>query len=323
MPLISVIIPVYKVEKYLPECLDSVAAQSFQDFELILVDDGSPDICGQMCEDYAKSHPNTVVLHQKNAGLSAARNNGVKIARGQYISFIDSDDFVSPDYLSYLYELISKYDADIAIGGCQKTYDSKKVAVSQENDSDECVTPCQALINICYGKYCINAWAKLYRRDLVERYPYPVGKLYEDIATTHKIIGDSKCVAYGSRVIYYYRQREQSITHDVITEKQFDGIEAVQKQLAYAEERYPEAVPAAQARCAMKCIDIATRIMNGDGNKKLFRRVKNEMKPFVRPLLKDANLSFQTKIRGVAINMGYFSCFMMTKLYSILKTRSE
>lgn len=319
MALISVIIPVYKVENYLKECLDSVSSQSFKDFELILVDDGSPDSCGQMCEDYARTHPNTVVLHQKNAGLSAARNNGVKAAKGQYVSFIDSDDYVSSDYLSFLYDLISKYDADVAIGGVLKTYDSKKVVIPKKNDFDKCVLPCEALINICYGKYCINAWAKLYKKELVEKYPYPEGKLYEDIATTHKIIGDSDRVAYGTRVIYFYRQREQSITHDIITEKQFDGIEAVNKQLIYAKKNYPEAVPAAHARCAMKCIDIATRIMNGDGNRNLFNRVRNEMKIHLHPILKDGNLSLQTKIRGVAIFLGYGPCKLMTKMYTFFK----
>ena len=113
---VSVIVPVYKVEKYLGRCIESIIAQTYRDFELILVDDGSPDNCGKICDEYAKKYDYIRVLHQQNQGLSAARNNGVPLSRGAWITFIDSDDFVTPDYLEYLAGLCDTYKAEIAVG---------------------------------------------------------------------------------------------------------------------------------------------------------------------------------------------------------------
>ena len=124
-PKISVIVPVYKVEAYLRRCVDSVLAQTFKDFELILVDDGSPDKCGEICEEYASSHPFISVIHQKNQGLSAARNNAVPMSRGEFITFVDSDDVITPDYLEYLYGLSESHHADVSVGGFIYQYEKR------------------------------------------------------------------------------------------------------------------------------------------------------------------------------------------------------
>lgn len=116
-PLISIIVPVYKVEAYLKKCVDSILAQTYQKYELILVDDGSPDRCGEICDQYARDCAAVRVIHQANQGQAAARNNGVKSSTGELITFIDSDDYVEPDYLEYLLGLLRRYNADIAVGG--------------------------------------------------------------------------------------------------------------------------------------------------------------------------------------------------------------
>ena len=323
MPQISVIVPVYKVEQYLEACLASIAAQTFRDYELILVDDGSPDRCGEMCEAYAAQHPNVMVIHQKNAGLSAARNTGAKAAAGEYISFIDSDDYIAPDCLEYLYGLITEFDADIAIGGRMRVYDSRPADPPVKKDYETAVSPEEALINLCYGskdgrEWPITAWGKLYCRDLVLRYPYPVGRLYEDIATTHKLVGASHMVAYGSRVIYYWRQREQSITHDVITEKQFDGILSAEEQLRYVERHYPGAVPAAKARCANKCVDIAYRIVIGNRDRVLFRKVRKCLSPYIGSVLRDRRLSISVRVRSFVLMLGYYPFLLFSKVFLLL-----
>lgn len=319
MPKISVIVPVFKVEQYLPECLDSISNQTYQDFELILVDDGSPDSCGAMCDDYARNHQNTKVIHQKNAGLSEARNHGVKAASGEYVTFIDSDDVVSPDYLEYLMMLNEKYGTDVSIGNVQKFWDDKLTKTIPLAENDRKVPVSQALTEICYGKISIYACGKLYRRELVEKYPYPAGKLYEDTATTHKIIGEVDEISHGTRVIYYWRQRSGSITHDEITEHHLWGIAAAKEQTTYMQKNYPEVVPAAQARCVMKIIDLSYRLVVGKTDKVLFDRIRTELKPLFMPLLKNKKAGVSLKVRATALYLGYIPYYIICKLYHAVK----
>ena len=314
-PKISIIVPVYQVEAYLPACLDSITAQTFRDFELILVDDGSPDTCGAICDAYAAAHSGTRVLHQSNAGLSEARNNGVKIAKGEYVTFIDSDDFVAPDYLEYLLSLAEKYNADVVCGE-KRTFSDGQDPVRAEAAGKERLIPAgQALSEICYGKLPIYAWAKLYRRALAEKYPYPAGQLYEDTATTYKIVGDAGRMVYGSRVIYYWRQRSGSITHSAIDERHFFGITAAKEQLAYMEQHYPEAIPAARARCAMKTIDLAYRLVMSKMDRPLFERIRAEIKPLLPQLTADPKAGRSLKLRSTVLSWGYVPYRLLSVCY--------
>ena len=314
-PKISVIVPVYKVETYLPACLESITAQTFQDFELILVDDGSPDACGAMCDTYAADHPNTRVLHQANAGLSEARNNGVKIARGEYVTFIDSDDFVAPDYLEYLLHLAEKYNAEVSCGECLSFPDGASPIRPDEPETEQYLQAAQALSDICYGKLPIFACSKLYRRELAEKHPYPAGQLYEDTATTYKIVGDAGHMVCGSRIIYYWRQRSGSITHSAINERHFYGITAAKEQLAYMEQHYPNAVPAARARCAMKTIDLAYRLVMGKMDRALFERIRAEIKPLLPQLKADPKAGLSLKVRSTVLSWGYVPYRILSLVY--------
>lgn len=318
-PKVSIIVPVYKVEAYLPVCLESISSQTFQDFELILVDDGSPDNCGAMCEEYAAQHPNTRVIHQANAGLSEARNNGVKIARGEYVTFIDSDDFVSPDYLEYLLALAEKYDAEVSCGTCLSFFDGETPHRPEAEDHTGILPAGQALSDICYGKFHIFACAKLYRRELAEKYPYPAGQLYEDTATTYKIVGAAGHMAYGLRIIYYWRQRSGSITHAAIDERHFFGITAAREQLAYMEQHYPDAVPGARARCAMKIIDLAYRLIMGKTrDRALFERIRAEIKPLAPLIRADRKAGISLKVRSTVLSWGYLPYRTLSVLYHTL-----
>lgn len=323
MPKVSVIVPVYKVERYLQECLDSISNQTFQDYELILVDDGSPDSCGKMCDEYAHKHGNTKVIHQENAGLSEARNQGVKIAEGEYVTFIDSDDYVAPDYLEYLVFLMEKYQAEVSMAERVLFWDGQPIVMKERQPEDFNMQPTEALTQICYNKMSICAWGKLYKRDLVEKYPYPKGQLYEDTATTYKIVGASDRIAYGNRVIYYWRQRNDSITHAKITEKHFYGIIAASEQLAYMQEHYPEAVPAARARCIMKIIDISYRLVMGEKDMALFRRIRKEVIPLLRHILRDKKVCMSLKVRATALGCGYLPYLIVSKLYFRTKENAK
>ncbi len=212
--MISVIVPVYNVEKYLSRCIDSILNQTYTDYELILVDDGSTDNSGKICDDYAEKKSNIKVIHQKNGGLSSARNTGTDNSKGSYITFIDSDDLVSNTYLETLFELLKKYDADISCCDFSFFYDESEIVNEQNNILEKCLDGETALEEMLYGKmHGSSACAILMKRSIAETYKFPIGKFHEDDFVTFSYYGAAKKVAVTSEKMYYYFQRAVSIMH--------------------------------------------------------------------------------------------------------------
>jgi glycosyltransferase involved in cell wall biosynthesis len=208
--LISIIIPVYKTEFYLRKCLNSIVNQSYKNLEIILVDDGSPDTCGKICDEYAALDSRIKVIHQKNRGLSAARNAGLKIATGEYIGFTDSDDWIENDMFETLYLGALKYGTDITICG----YFSVKGAKYRERREEHTVLLGRedALHHLLLDKTITNhAWNKLYKRELFEDVYYPEGRTFEDIATTYKLFEKADKVVCLDSCKYYYLERNDGI----------------------------------------------------------------------------------------------------------------
>ena len=217
MPEISVIIPVYKVERYLDACVESVVGQTFTDLEIILVDDGSPDGCPQMCDAWAAKDPRIKVIHQRNGGLSAARNSGLDIATGAYIAFVDSDDRLEPEALQRALEAYHDGNADMIIFNLVCT-DEDNTALKEPDYTffqDEIITPdefWQKLFALHgQGNYYVSAWNKLYKAEMFRNIRYAVGKRYEDMFILPSLIDQCeriKCLAYQG---YRYTQRSGSI----------------------------------------------------------------------------------------------------------------
>ena len=212
---ISVIVPVYNVEKYLYRCVESILNQSFKDYELILVDDGSTDKSGNICDEYAKKYEYVRVIHKKNGGPSETRNTGILQANGNYVTYIDSDDYVSNDYLECLYNLLMLQNADIACArfcsfddqgvinndNCNKTsvrtYSGKNACIALLNEKDFQTSSCNLLI----------------KKEIAIENLFPIGKYHEDELTTFKYFLAAEKVAITDKIIYYYYQREGSIMH--------------------------------------------------------------------------------------------------------------
>lgn len=211
---ISVIIPIYNVEKFLPRCLDSVINSNYQNLEIILVDDGSTDSCSQICENYKKKDSRIKVIHKSNGGLSDARNKGIDIATGEYISFVDSDDAVDEDMFSYLLKLLLDNKCDISV--CNYiTFSTIELPSTQVNKRDNIIVynreeALNILLkgNISHSDY---AWNKLYKKELFESIRYPKGRKMEDIGTTYKLYYKAKNIVIGDAIKYFYYQRENSI----------------------------------------------------------------------------------------------------------------
>lgn len=235
--MISVIVPVYNVEPYLRQCIDSILAQTYTDFELILIDDGSTDNCGAVCDEYAAKDDRIRVFHQENAGVSAARNTGITAARGEYIAFVDSDDWVVPTYLNRLYMQLIEYDADISVCGMLSFADDCEPENADffADGNLKIMTGRDACLSIYRmdGIVPIMAWGKLYRRQLFAGIHYPIGKIHEDDATTPKLLYRAKKISILSAPLYAYRQRKGSIMHERFTEKHFDTIYAIDSCISF------------------------------------------------------------------------------------------
>lgn len=237
MAKISVIVPVYKVEQYLRRCVDSILSQTFSDFELILIDDGSPDRCGEICDEYKQRDDRVVVIHQSNGGLSAARNTGIAWcfdkSNSNWFTFIDSDDWVHPKYLEDLLHAVQKYQTKVSICEFYETIDEG--AEIAEYGKEEVVTPEEF-----YDKNRINAtvaWGKLYNRECFEKIRFPQGRLHEDEFTTYKILFQYSYIAIVKKKLYYYFRNNQSIMHMTWSDKRLDALEAHKEQIHFFMER--------------------------------------------------------------------------------------
>ena len=238
MPEISVIVPVYKVEPYIHKCVDSILAQAFSDYELILVDDGSPDTCGNICDEYAKKDARIRVIHKENGGLSDARNAGMKIACGGYVIFIDSDDHIDADMLSYLYENLTKADADMATCGIYEVYADR---IEKQEEELEFVCSGEEAFRCILQGHTIRGeiWNKLIKRSCISDLEFPKGKLYEDIFYTVDMMQRIKKVAVGTKPKYYYLHRSDSITGKAYRPKLFDIIDGYTKNYQVLAVVYP------------------------------------------------------------------------------------
>ena len=240
MPDISVIVPVYKVEPYLHRCVDSILSQTFRDFELILVDDGSPDRCGEICEEYASIHPFIHVIHQENGGLSAARNSGIDWAfansESLYLAFVDSDDWVAPEYLEMLYRAVKDTGCAISACGIQRTA-GEPLPTGQGYCVEKIPSEDYYCTKTFHDGITVVAWNKLYRKDLFAAVRYPVGKLHEDEFTTYRLVYGVDAVAVVQARLYAYFQNDAGIMRSAWNPRRMHSLEAVEQQIEFAKEK--------------------------------------------------------------------------------------
>ena len=204
-PLVSVIIPVYNTKKYLNRCFDSIKNQTYQNLEIIIVDDGSTDGSNALCEEFRKQDNRTIIISQPNRGLSAARNVGINICHGDFITLIDSDDAVEKDFIEYLVELILENKSDMAICAHKEMKKGKTICNFGKGFSKKQYTQEECLRDMLNEKgFTVSAWGKLYDKKLFSKIHFPEGKLHEDLGTTYKLIINSKKISYGPEPKYIY-----------------------------------------------------------------------------------------------------------------------
>ncbi len=280
---ISVIVPIYKVEDYLDKCVSSILNQTYDNLEIILVDDGSPDNCGAMCDGYANRDSRIRVIHKENGGLSDARNAGLAVCTGDYVSFVDSDDYLSPDFYKALLNVIKDNNCDIA------ECDVKKVFV---NDIPDYTPYSEANVNVYDTRQALfmlvndrvihqHVWNKLYKRAAVEGELFKKGKTNEDEFWTYRIIGRSNTVAHIDAPLYYYMQRETSIMGVGYSLKRLDALEAYKERQEYLRENYPDIADKTEINLFYGCFyayKATLKWLKGDEKKQAKKTIKSYMK---------------------------------------------
>ena len=301
--LISIVVPIYNVEKYLNRCIDSIINQTYKNIEIILVDDGSIDNSKMICDEYSNLDNRIVVIHKENGGLSSARNTGIDIAKGKYITFIDSDDFIELDYIEYLYSLILKYDTYISVCKHNVFYndDYKKPLI---NNIDYKISKEELLKDILYGKnYSVSACGKLYLKDLFKDIRYPIGKLFEDNDTTYKLIDKVSYIAIGFESKYNYMLRNDSITRKEFSNKHLYLIEAVDNMGNYL-SKYDSLEKAIIRMRYWSRISTLNRMINSSNQDiKKEKELRKDLLKYIF-ILKDKNVSKKDKISFLLLKLG-------------------
>lgn len=239
LPLISVIVPVYKVEAYLDKCISSITGQTYTNLEIILVDDGSPDCSGEICDEWAVKDSRIRVIHQENAGGGAARNAALDAARGELIAFVDSDDYIASDMFAHLYDLLTK-GADIAECGHMDIFEDQ--ASFPDTNADVCTYTVQEAMaeHIRDRIFRQLIWNKLYLREVIGDIRFPLDKKIDDEFFTYQVLGNAKTLVRSEKICYAYRQQESSVMHSMGTQKRLQGVEAKQQRHEYIAVHFPD-----------------------------------------------------------------------------------
>ena len=263
VPLISVIVPVYNVEPYLDRCVESIVNQTYRNLEIILVDDGSPDRCPQMCDAWAERDARIRVIHKENEGLSDARNAGMAVASGELIGFVDSDDWIDPQMYQCLSETMEKTNSDIVSCG------AKRIWVNEDHTQELCAVAEDFVLEDEYAMEALitsngliqTVWNKLYRRYLIENISFPVGQIYEDEFWSWKVIAGVKRAAILRDSYYNYLQRDTSIMGAGFSEKSLVVVQAKIERQIYIERSMPNLIDVGRTDLTYTCMHLGTQLI--------------------------------------------------------------
>lgn len=321
-PLISVIVPVYNVKHYLKKCLDSIINQSYNNLEIIIIDDGSTDGSGKIIDDYNNNDSRIKIVHQKNGGLSHARNVGLDMMQGEYVTFIDSDDFVTPDYVSYLFNLIKKtnFQAKLSLCSLMNHYSKTNKDVNSGNGIREILTGKECIEMMCYHNLVDTcAYAKLAKKELYNDIKFPEGKLFEDIATTYRLFLRCDQVACGFEPKYYYNVRSNSIVTSKFSKSKLQLLEMTDKMANTVNDIYPELSNATLRRRVYARFSTLNQTLNVKKAQNIQRDLINFIKEHKSTILNDPKTPQRDRIAYALLSLGLPFYKVGWKIYEKVK----
>jgi len=311
-PLISVIVPVYKVEAYLAECVASIRDQTYRNLEIILVDDGSPDSSGTMCDAFAREDPRIKVIHKPNGGLSDARNVGIDDARGEYLGFVDSDDRVDPDMYRSMMDYARKMDVPMVCVGRYDMYENARLEPGLCPPREEVVCGEELTRRILtWENIDTAAWDKLYRADLFDGIRYPKGYVAEDVPVTYRLALRAGRIGLLPRNLYHYRHREGSITTSRMSDNRLHVLRHTELLLQDIGENYPEMMKYAryfrlrQVSNLLQTLDLSDRATR-ERYAPLYRDLKRELLRERKDILKSDLFSLRGKVEIGMMLLGIY-----------------
>ena len=291
-PLISIIVPVYNTEKYLERCVESLLSQTYRNIEVCLVDDGSTDNSGKLCDGYEAKDPRVNVIHKTNGGLSSARNAAMHRIHGEYITYVDSDDFVDKQYVEYLYELIEKNNAQVSSCGVLSV-DENDVPLKKPSDKTakpDVYTSEDATIRQFYQKGVTNhACGKLFARSCFNGVSFPENRQYEDLATVYRLFGNADKIVIGHENHYFYLQRRDSIMHSSYSDKKMDRIAVSQEILEYSKTGSKEFQRAAECRLFVSAVQVLRELPDDDEHNEELSTITDIIDTYKMSVLKNNN----------------------------------
>ena len=288
--MITIIVPVYKVENYLSRCVDSILKQTYTDFRLVLVDDGSPDKCGKICDEYAEKDSRIVVIHKENGGLSDARNAGLdwfyKQNDSNYILFADSDDWLHPQHLEILMRPINEKGVKISVCGYERTDDFNSEEYQAYENTDYEITYPENLLVEHFWNYNY-AWGKLYHKSVFQDIRYPVGKNFEDTFTTYKVLYKCENIAFTNTPLYYYFRNEAGISRSPWNESELVIFDAMREQLTFYKEKgyiraYEKEHELFVHHHAYQIVRIKENKKDLKKNKKILKKIRSDLRRYLK-----------------------------------------
>ena len=298
-PLISVIVPVYNVEPYLDRCVQSIVDQTYTNLEIILVDDGSPDNCPAMCDAWAARDTRIKAIHQENGGLSDARNAGLAEASGEYVAFIDSDDWVEPEFLRFLLLTTKENQSEIAGSAYRLVEDVTEPPPSADSFETTVYPRDEALSALIADRVRQVVWNKLYARTLIADIPFEKGKFHEDEFWSYKVFSHAERYAQIDYIGYNYLQRAGSIMGERYSLKRLDAVEAKTQRQAFLEDKMPSLAPQGRISLYFTCLyhgQLALRDLKGDEQKQAFERLEDAVKHYPLSAEDKKSLSFTHRL---------------------------
>lgn len=312
--LLSVIVPVYNVENYLARCVDSILDQTYENLEVLLVDDGAKDSSGAICDAFAAKDSRVKVIHKVNGGLSSARNAGLEAAAGEYIAFVDSDDWIEPDAYAHLMDVMEKFDVRLVCGG---RYDvdgktgEKKVGLCPKKE--ETISAEELVGRIFLWDGCdSSACDKLYHRSLLENFRFPEGKVCEDVPVTYKIVLEAEQVALSDRPFYNYYHRSGSISKaSDITEKTFHFSQHTEEIYPYIRDHHPAIEPQARYLRVRSLSHILLLLEQSEKDVRQnfseeYRHARKELKKHTAFFLQSPYFGKKEKVTNLLLNLGLY-----------------
>lgn len=304
-PFISVILPIYNIEKYLDKCMNSVLNQTYSNLEIIMVDDGSTDNCPILCDYYKKKDKRVVVFHKENGGLSDARNYGIERAKGEYITCIDPDDYVDLDYIEYLLSLLKKYKTDMAIAQHRVHYDNGDIKEKGKSGDEDIPTEICLERLLYHDVIDTSAWGKLYHKSLFDNVKYPKGKIFEDIGTTYNLMIQCDHIAVGYESKYNYVFHNNSIVNSRFKPNKMDLIEMTDKMGKDVLQKFPRLKDAVLRRRVYSRISTLNQMINVEGYQKERRELIDYIKSCRRSVLMNSRTPKRDKIAIILLSINY------------------